>query len=225
MIARRMYTMRIIKTKKVDIDDSDIDQDKNGFKMPRKSNQNAIQEEAAQQNPDKRKPTYADMNSILLTVFNINNDSKAEPQNTLSREDSKHFQHDSKEKLEILIPKIHNMGTFNSISDIRQTDIHNNRRSKDDIGNSRNDISLYTHQDYALNYSNLHDREVSFRQGVSPVKPREERRYTMYDVSLSNKSHSKSRTLSKMQSSSAQSLKYSSSSGIVFLKSEDISNN
>lgn len=193
--------------------------------MPRKSKKNAIQELATQQKPDMRKPTYADMNSILLTVFNINNDLKADPQNNLSRDDSKHFQHDSEEKLEILIPKIHNMGTFNSMSDIKQTDIHYNRRSKDDIGYSRNDISLHTHQDYALNHSNNHDREVSFRQGVSPVKPREERRYTMYDVSSSNKSHSKSRTLSKMQSSSAQSLKYSSSSGIVFLKSEDISNN
>lgn len=90
---------------------------------------------------------------------------------------------------------------------------------------SRLDMSFRTHQDYALHGHAMQDNERLARRQMQEIieskRTKDEKKQTLNDPSSSNKSHSKSGTLSKNQNSSKESLKYSSSSALVFIKLEE----
>lgn len=168
----------------------------------------------------------ADMNNILLTVFNLDVEIDSNQQGSRSKDEDKKVHKPSINQHEKSISAVDRKGTIDSFSDIKKS-INDYGNSMEEVGysKSKNDLSLHTENDYALNQHHNHERDAFFINIVEPKKQRDDRRYTMFDVSSSNKSQSKSQTLSKLQSSSVQSLRYSSSSGMIFIKSDDFSAN
>lgn len=193
--------------------------------------------------PDVDYDEEATMRSLIKTVFNLDEDDNDKVSGTRDKQNlirsssriskdllahGKAAERDDKKKI-FSIPSFSEIAIYPD----KNEEAHF-KKYKGYLANSKSnlDMSFRTYQDYALHGHAMQDKEREERNHIEKItkfrnnreerrQSNNERRQTVNELSSSNKSNSKTKTISKNQSSSIQSLFQSSSSALVFIKPED----